>query len=265
MRSSAHISGHPIHPILVGFPVAYLLGSACMDLLARSARRPEWSRTARHMNALGIGSALAAAVPGVIDYLFAVPPRSSARTRGTDHMIANVSALALFGASRLGRREQDDRASWWAIGTELAGAGLLGVAGWLGGTLVYRNQIAVDHRYANAGQWSTTVVKKPATADEWTDIGAANELKENQMKLVHLDGERIVVGRTQSGLVAFADRCTHKGGPLSDGALACGVVQCPWHGSQFDVRTGEVKEGPARGRIETYEIAEVQERIKLRA
>jgi hypothetical protein len=55
------------------------------------------------MNALCIGTALAAAVPGVIDYLFSVPPKSSARTRATDHMIANVSALALFSAARLGQ------------------------------------------------------------------------------------------------------------------------------------------------------------------
>jgi len=40
------------------------------------------------------------------------------------------------------------------------------------------------------------------------------------------------------------DRCTHRGGPLSDGVLMCGTVQCPWHGSQFDVKTVEVKCGP---------------------
>ncbi|MFN2624363.1 MAG: DUF2231 domain-containing protein, partial [Chthoniobacterales bacterium] len=62
----------------------------------------EWFRTARHMNALGIGSALVAAVPGLVDYLFSVPPRSSARTRATNHMIANVSALTLFGIAQWG-------------------------------------------------------------------------------------------------------------------------------------------------------------------
>src|SRR6184192_2686130 len=155
MRSTAHIKGHPIHPILVGFPAAYLLGSACIDACATAARRPEWFRTARHMSALGIGAALAAAVPGIVDYFTAVPPRSSAKTRATSHMIANVSALALFGAAQAGRRDGENRPALWAMAAELCGAGLLGLGGWLGGTLVYRNQIAVDHRYANAGKWRT--------------------------------------------------------------------------------------------------------------
>ena len=64
----------------------------------------------------------------------------------------------------------------------------------------------------------------------------------------------VAVGRTGKGYVAFQDRCTHKGGPLSDGVLICGTVQCPWHGSQFDVHTGEVKAGPAEGKIETYDV-----------
>jgi nitrite reductase/ring-hydroxylating ferredoxin subunit len=74
------------------------------------------------------------------------------------------------------------------------------------------------------------------------------------MKLVHAGDTRIAVARTATGYAAFQDRCTHKGGPLSDGVLMCGRVQCPWHGSQFDVRTGEVKAGPAEQKIETYEI-----------
>ena len=74
------------------------------------------------------------------------------------------------------------------------------------------------------------------------------------MKLVHVDDQRIVVARTERGHAAFQDRCTHRGGPLSDGVLICGTVQCPWHGSQFDVQTGEVKCGPAEQPIQTYDI-----------
>ena len=83
---------------------------------------------------------------------------------------------------------------------------------------------------------------------------AAAGLCLNQMKLVHTNGERIAVGRTEQGYAAFQDRCTHKGGPLSDGTLICGTVQCPWHGSQFDVHSGDVKCGPAEKPIKTYEI-----------
>jgi nitrite reductase/ring-hydroxylating ferredoxin subunit len=80
-------------------------------------------------------------------------------------------------------------------------------------------------------------------------------LQVNQMKLVRASDRRIVVARTESGVAAFDDRCTHKGGPLSDGVLICGTVQCPWHGSQFDVTTGKVVCGPAKDDIATYPVA----------
>jgi nitrite reductase/ring-hydroxylating ferredoxin subunit len=54
-------------------------------------------------------------------------------------------------------------------------------------------------------------------------------------------------------MIAFSDHCTHKGGPLSDGALVGCTVQCPWHGSQFDVHTGRVVAGPAKSKIDVYE------------
>ena len=74
------------------------------------------------------------------------------------------------------------------------------------------------------------------------------------MKLVHHNGKRIVIGRTEEGFVAFEDRCTHRGGSLAGGAMMCGTVQCPWHGSQFDVNSGTVKAGPAKKPIDTYEL-----------
>ena len=97
------------------------------------------------------------------------------------------------------------------------------------------------------------------------EAAAHDELDVNQMKLLHARGERVVVARTEDGFAAFSDRCTHKGGPLSDGTLACGTVQCPWHGSQFDVRTGLVKEGPATDPVRTYPLEEEQGRVTIRA
>jgi len=76
------------------------------------------------------------------------------------------------------------------------------------------------------------------------------------MKLVRAGDRRIAIARTEHGHAAFDDRCTHKGGPLSDGALVCGTVQCPWHGSQFDVTTGRVEQGPAEEPIATYVVEE---------
>jgi nitrite reductase/ring-hydroxylating ferredoxin subunit/uncharacterized membrane protein len=260
MRSAAHLEGHPVHPMLVGFPIAYLFGSAFIDVWARATNRPRWFQTASHMSFLGICAGLTAAIPGLIDYVFAVPPKSSAKTRATNHMIANVSALGLFALARAGRRDGDDRPAAWSIATEVAAMSLMGAAGWMGGTLVFRNQIGVDHRYANAGTWRV----EPARVDGDTiDAGPADELKVGQMKLLRVGELRIVVARTERGCAAFDDRCTHKGGPLSDGALACETVQCPWHGSQFDVMTGRVKEGPATEPIATYAVEERDGRVRV--
>lgn len=251
--------------MLIPFPFAYLFGNALIDVWARASGRRSWYRTANHMNLLGLGSALVAAVPGIVDYVFAVPPKSSARNRATNHMFANLSAVALFAAARLGRGPGSSRPSLAAIAAELAGAGLLAAGGWMGGTLVYRNQIAVDHRYADAGKWRVDALHPAALDDGTIDVGSTDELKVNQMKLVRAGLQRIVIARTEDGYAAFDDRCTHRGGPLADGALACGVVQCPWHGSQFDVHTGAVKHGPAEEGITTYPVTERNGRLLLRA
>jgi nitrite reductase/ring-hydroxylating ferredoxin subunit len=131
----------------------------------------------------------------------------------------------------------------------------------MGGTLVSRNQIGVDHRYANAGKWKESRLS-PNTAD-FIEVAGADELEVGQMKLVHADGIRVAVGRTERGWVAFEDRCSHRGGSLADGMLICGTVQCPWHGSQFDVSTGAVKAGPAQMPISVYEIQEVGGSVRL--
>src|SRR5207247_9212850 len=121
----------------------------------------------------------------------------------------------------------------------------------------YRNQIAVDHRYANAGRWRV----EPHGHAGKIDAGTADDLEVGQMKLLRVANRRIAVGRTENGFVAFDDRCTHKGGPLSDGALVCGTVQCPWHGSQFDVETGGATQGPATKRIATYKVRDRDGRL----
>jgi nitrite reductase/ring-hydroxylating ferredoxin subunit/uncharacterized membrane protein len=261
MRSTAHIKGHPIHPMLIPFPFAYLFGAACIDAWARAADRRDWMRTAKHMRMLGIGSALVAAVPGIIDYFTAVPPKSSAKGRATNHALANLSALGLFAAAGAG--SNGSRTPAWALAAEGAGATLLAIAGWMGGTLVFRNQIAVDHRYAEAGRWEPKSLA-PARDDAVLDVGPDDQLQVDQMKLLSIGDRRLVLARTEQGYVAFDDRCTHKGGPLSDGTLACGRVQCPWHGSQFDVRDGSVHHGPAEENIATYEVDVKAGRVLLR-
>jgi nitrite reductase/ring-hydroxylating ferredoxin subunit/uncharacterized membrane protein len=262
MRSTAHFKSHPIHPMLVPFPMAYLFGSALVNVWARATGRRRWFRTANHLGRLGIGSALVAAVPGIVDYVFAVPPRSSARRRATSHALANLSALGLFAAARIARRE-DAAPTLPALAAELGGAALLMVGGWHGGTLVYRNQIGVDHRYADAGKWQLDVV--PPDAEGEIDAGPADDLGVGQMKLLRIGQQRTVVARTARGYIAFDDRCPHRGGPLSDGALAGDIVQCPWHGSQFNVHSGALCHGPAAAPVRTYLVTVRDGRVVLQA
>jgi len=261
MRSKANLSGHPIHPMLVGFPVAYLLGSAALNLWARASGKRRLHDTARDMNTLGLASACAAAVPGIVDYFLAVPPESSAKERATKHALSNISALALFATARAGR-DGNGTPPAWTSAFEVAGAALMTAAGWMGGTLVYRNQIGVDHRFAEAGKWRERALPQAQPGDR-LDVAAEGDLQVGQMKLLRVGDKRIVLARTEDGFRAFQDRCTHKGGPLSDGVLICGTVQCPWHGSQFDVTTGEVKAGPAAQPITTFEVRSEAGRIWL--
>jgi nitrite reductase/ring-hydroxylating ferredoxin subunit/uncharacterized membrane protein len=253
MRSRANFKSHPLHPILIVFPFAFLTGGTLIDIAARIFWEPGWAATAETLLLLGIVSALVAALPGFVDFLSIVPPGSSAHRRALVHMTVNLTAVVLFTFAYL-LRTAAMPGSVGILGMELAAVGLLSAGGWMGGTLVYRNQIGVDHRYARAGKWRET--RGELGPDGMIPVGRASDLQAGQMLLAHAGGRRIVVGRTDEGLVAFDDRCTHRGGPLSDGVLACHLVQCPWHGSQFDVRTGAVHAGPATDKIRTYGVQE---------
>jgi nitrite reductase/ring-hydroxylating ferredoxin subunit/uncharacterized membrane protein len=254
MKSRASFKSHPIHPMLIPFPFAFLSGGWAYGVAAALRQSRDLGTVAHYLVPTGVAAGLMAAVPGIIDYSHSVPPDSSAKERATKHAIINTAALALFTAGWFIGRNRRRTAAPLALQT--LGLAAMSVGGWLGGTLVYRNQIGVDHRYANAGKWQEDS-REHAGSRALVSAAAAGALDVNQMKLVHAGDERVVVARTEDDYAAFSDRCTHKGGPLSDGVLICGTVQCPWHGSQFDVHTGEVKCGPAQKAITTYEIEPV--------
>jgi nitrite reductase/ring-hydroxylating ferredoxin subunit/uncharacterized membrane protein len=261
MRSTAQVRGHPLHPILIAFPIAFGVAAPAFDLAGVLGDWPTvWTAGAYLATAAVVGG-LVAGVPGFIDYLYTVPPDSSAKTRATWHMGVNLAALALIAVGWAFRDFHSLRPGAGTILFEVAGLALMTCGGWMGGTLVYRNQIGVDHRYAGAGKWAEQEVSgKPGEAVEVAD---ADELKVGQMKLLHVGGRRIVLARTEAGYTACDDRCTHKGGSLADGVLACGVITCPWHGSQFDARTGAVRSGPAADPIRTYRVEESGGRVRL--
>ena len=261
MRSKASFKGHPIHPALIPFPFAFLTGALLFDLAGLLLDRPPLWTTGGHLAAAGILTALLAAVPGFIDYFFTVPPKSSAKRRATWHMALNLAAVTLVAVAWLLRRGAAGAPSVPVVALELVAVAGLSSAGWMGGTLVNSNQIGVDHRYAGAGKWREQAIDSKSGP---VVVARAGELDVNQMKLLRLPDKRIVLARTEDGYVAFDDACTHVGGALSGGALICGTVQCPWHGSQFDVKTGRVKAGPAEKPIASYRVEERQGEIHLR-
>jgi nitrite reductase/ring-hydroxylating ferredoxin subunit/uncharacterized membrane protein len=235
------------------FPFASLWLAFGFDVAGVVTARSSWWTTGAYLAAVGIAAAVVAAIPGFIDYIGTVPPRSTAKGRATKHMVVNLSAVTLFVVAFLLRREAAAQPDTLVLALEGVAVALLSVGGWMGGTLVSRNQIGVDHRYAGAGVWREERVSPPA--GEPVAIAASGELEINQMKLLTLGDRRIVLGRTADGYVAFDDRCTHRGGSLAAGVMICGTVQCPWHGSQFDVSNGAVQAGPAGRKIGTYDVA----------
>src|SRR5215207_1307333 len=156
MRSKASYNGHPLHPALIPFPFAFLIGAFLFDTLGWLGGRLAWSATGGHLAIAGIGAALIAAVPGAIDYVYTVPPRSTGRQRATRHMVLNLSAVALVAIAWTIRGTVTSELV--VIALEGGAVLLLVVAGWMGGVLVNRNQIGVDHRYARAGKWKETAV-----------------------------------------------------------------------------------------------------------
>lgn len=252
MKSKINIQGHSLHVILVGFPIAFFTGAFLFDLLGMALDSLSLLDTGIYMGFIGVLFGLSAAVPGFIDYLFTVPPHSTAKKRASQHGLINVGVVTLFGVALILKTRQ---AVPFAVpmAMEFTGLVLMGIAGWMGGTLVSRNQIGIDIRYANAGKWKEKYVESKNGRLE-LQREEFETLKTDQMMLLHVDGQRIVLAKTESEWVAFDDRCPHRGGSLAAGTMICGTVQCPWHGSQFDVKTGRLKSGPANEGIKVYPL-----------
>lgn len=143
MQSTAHLNEHPIHPMLIPYPFALLTSATAFDVAARVTRRESLARTADHLTAAGLGTALVAAVPGIVDYFGTVPRHgASAQRSATQHALFNLSALACFALSRNrvnGRRGPSDG----GLALSLIGTALLSIGGWLGGQLVYHEHVGV--------------------------------------------------------------------------------------------------------------------------
>src|SRR5215218_9645980 len=187
MRSKAHIKSHPLHPILIAFPIAFFIGAFAFDLLSLITGNANLWQTGYYLGIAGLIGAVLAAVPGAIDYFYSVPPKSSAKKRATQHAVINLINVGIFIFSVYYSQKENSN-SFVVLGAEGVVIILMSIAGWMGGTLVHRNQISVDHRYAGAGKWQEEYIDTDHTRIEVAVIG---ELKTNAMKLLHVNKQRI--------------------------------------------------------------------------
>src|SRR5215212_4939955 len=96
MRSKAHIKSHPLHPILIGFPIAFFTGTVLSHAAGWLLDKPALVQTAYYLNIAGIAFAVLAAIPGLIDFIYTVPPKSSGKKRAAQHGITNSIMLIIF-------------------------------------------------------------------------------------------------------------------------------------------------------------------------
>jgi nitrite reductase/ring-hydroxylating ferredoxin subunit len=89
---------------------------------------------------------------------------------------------------------------------------------------------------------------------DYVKVATVDEVPPGEMKIVELGGEEVVIANIGGEFVAFDNACTHRGGPLGEGLLIGDVVECPFHGGQFNTRTGAVVSAPPTEPVKTYAV-----------
>jgi len=219
--------GHPLHVILTDVPIGAWTAGLVFDFLELSSGRKEFAAAADASITIGLIGAAGAAITGLTDWQDVNPP---ARRVGLVHGLLNLMGTSLFLASRVMRKQKSRSA-----GRRLAilGYTVATAAAYLGGNLVYEQQIGVDH---TSGQ------KLP---EDFEAVIEESELPEGKLKRAEHNGVPILLVRRGKHIFALAETCSHLGGPLAEGKLSGSSVQCPWHGSRFALEDGRVLDGPA--------------------
>ena len=252
---------HPIHPMLVHFPIGLFLLSFLLDLASlASSSVPNLVRGSFYAMLLGLITSLVAAVPGLVDYTDIRSDHPGKRT-ATAHMILNFMVVVVYGIN-LGVRSSsllDPKISMGPFILSLVGVGLLSASGYLGGRLVYDDGIAVGRHKRRTPTPEDTIRVSVASATKEGDVNFvpvpdAERLRNQETLRVEIDGQVMTIAKIDNQLFAFQEFCTHRFGPLSEGSFDGFNVQCPWHNSCFDVRTGKVTNGPAKVDLKTFKM-----------
>jgi nitrite reductase/ring-hydroxylating ferredoxin subunit/uncharacterized membrane protein len=232
--SSGTWLGHPLHPVLVALPLGAWTSASVLDLLP--GRRN--TDSARRLIGLGLLTSLPTAFAGASDWRDTAGPE---RRVGLVHAVGAWTSIALYAASWK-KRGHGTAGRLAGKALALAGAATLTATGYLGGHLSYGYGIGVDTNAFDSGP------------QDWTRVAGLSELAEGKLTQVHAAGVALLLVRRGGDVHALADRCSHRGGPLSDGELSGDCVTCPWHGSAFSLADGEVVSGPATLPQPTYEV-----------
>lgn len=144
MNGPVKLLRHPLHPMLVVFPLGLLAGAVIFDLVARFTNNPVFYVVSYWMIAAGLIGGLLAAVVGFLDWT-GIRGGTRAKSVGLWHGVGNFVIVVLFAISWWLRSGVEDNVpSGLAFTLSLLGFGLALVTGWLGGELVYRLGMAVD-------------------------------------------------------------------------------------------------------------------------
>ncbi|WP_260147490.1 Rieske (2Fe-2S) protein [Streptomyces sp. CEV 2-1] len=216
--------GHPVHPLMVQLPLGSWMSAAVLDCL------PGQQRAARALVGVGLVAALPAALAGWTDWAELRHPQMRV---GLVHAAANAAGVSLYAASFAARtRGRFGRGRLWG----LAGLTAVSVGGALGGHMAFRQASGANH-----AEHIPDVV-----GPGWHRIGELSDFPVGVPVRGRLEDESVVVVREEAGTVhVLADRCSHMGGPLSEGEIVAGCIRCPWHGSAFRLSDGWNVTGPA--------------------
>jgi nitrite reductase/ring-hydroxylating ferredoxin subunit/uncharacterized membrane protein len=215
--------GHSLHPMLTDLPIGFWTSAFTLDLVGGRGSRA----AARRLVGFGVLCAVPAALTGATDWS---DTTGKDRRVGLVHAGLNTAALACFTASWAARRRgRTGRGILWG----LAGSTVATGAGYLGGHLVQRLGVGVDN---------TAFDEAP---DDFVATLPVSEWTEGEPRRVDAHGTAVAVVRERGVWHALAARCSHRGGPLDEGTVRDGCIECPWHGSRFLLDDGSVRRGPA--------------------
>lgn len=240
--------GHPLHPVLTDIPIGSWTAAATLDAIELSGNK-EYSKGADAAIAIGLAGAVGSAVTGLTDW---TGTSGKQRKIGMLHGLLNLTATTLYATSLIMRRKKESRTA--AIALSMVGYGITAMAAYLGGHLVYREQMGVDHT---------------ATSEEYPEDFIAvlpeSDLRDNSIRRVNANEIPVLVAKKHGNLYAIANTCSHLGGPLDEGEfLENNTVKCPWHGSVFSLEDGSVVDGPATEPQPQFDVRTRNGQIEVR-